>query len=48
VRALSLLKDRAAIPDLFVALDDPSTLVRHWAEQGLEDLGVGMVFFRAE
>lgn len=48
VRALSLLKDQAAIPDLFAALDGSSTLVRYWAERGLEDLGVGMVFFRAE
>jgi HEAT repeat protein len=48
VRALAMLKDQAAIPDLFAALEDPSTLVLHWAERGLEDLGVGMVFFRAE
>lgn len=46
VRALALLKSPAAIPDLFAALDDSSTLVGHWAERGLEDLGVGMVFFR--
>lgn len=45
VRALAMLKDQAAIPDLFAALEDPSTLVLHWAERGLEDLGVGMVFF---
>jgi HEAT repeat protein len=45
VRAMALLRAQAAIPDLFVALDDPSTVVRHWAERGLEDLGVGMVFF---
>jgi HEAT repeat protein len=47
VRAMSLMKDPAAVPDLFAALEDPSTLVRHWAERGLEDLGVGMVFFAA-
>ena len=45
VRAMALMKKPAAIPDLFTALDDPSPLVRHWAERGLEDLGVGMVFF---
>ena len=45
VRAMALLKDQAAIPELFIALDDASTVVRHWAERGLEDLGVGMVFF---
>jgi HEAT repeat protein len=46
VRALALLRSPAAIPDLFAGLDDSSTLVSHWAERGLEDLGVGMVFFR--
>jgi len=45
VRALSLMKNPAATSDLFAALEDPSTLVQHWAERGLEDLGVGMVFF---
>ena len=45
VRALSLMKNPAAATDLFAALEDPSTLVQHWAERGLEDLGVGMVFF---
>ena len=45
VRALSLMKTPAAASDLFAALEDPSTLVQHWAERGLEDLGVGMVFF---
>jgi HEAT repeat protein len=45
VRSLALLKTNEAIPDLFAALEDSSTLVRHWAERGLEDLGIGMVFF---
>jgi HEAT repeat protein len=47
VRAMALMRRPAAISDLFAALDDPSTLVGYWAERGLEDLGVGMVFFRA-
>jgi HEAT repeat protein len=45
VRALALMKNQATIPDLFSALGDSSTLVLFWAERGLEDLGVGMVFF---
>jgi HEAT repeat protein len=45
IRAMALMKTPTAIPDLFAALEDPSALVRHWAERGLEDLGVGMVFF---
>lgn len=45
VRALARAREPHAIPTLFEALEDPSAMVRHWAERGLEDLGVGMVFF---
>lgn len=44
-RALAQMEDPGAIPPLFAALDDPSQLVVHWAERGLEKLGVGMMFF---
>ena len=44
-RAFSKMDDMSVIPTLFAALDDPSPLVVHWAEQGLERLGVGMAFF---
>ncbi|TFH36236.1 MAG: HEAT repeat domain-containing protein [Anaerolineales bacterium] len=44
-RALSMMDDTTVIPPLFAALDDPSPLVAHWAEQGLSRLGVGMTFF---
>lgn len=44
-RALSMMDDPSIIPPLFAALDDPSPLVVHWAEHGLERLGVGMAFF---
>jgi HEAT repeat protein len=44
-RALSQIKDTAAIPALFAALTDPSTMVAYWAEEGLNRQGVGMVFF---
>lgn len=44
-RALALMRDPAAIPALFAALDHDSHLARYWAERGLDDLGVGMVFF---
>ena len=46
VRALALLEDQRAIPALFHALDDESALVSHWADQGLQRMGVGMVFFK--
>ncbi len=48
VRALALVGDQAAISALFEALDDDSILVRHWAEEGLERMGVGMTFFRPD
>ena len=44
-RALSMMDDTAVIAPLFTALDDPSALVVHWAEQGLARLGVGLTFF---
>jgi HEAT repeat protein len=44
-RALSMMDDPSVIPPLFAALDDPSPLVVHWAEQGLTRLGVGITFF---
>jgi HEAT repeat protein len=46
VRALAAIDDPRALPALFAALDDPSPLVGYWAEQGLERLGVGMLFFK--
>ncbi len=46
VRALARVRDRRAIPLLFRLLDDPSPLITQWAEEGLEALGVGMVFFQ--
>lgn len=45
-RALSIIADPAAIPALFAALEDESILVQHWAEEGLEKMGVGQVYFK--
>jgi HEAT repeat protein len=45
-RALALIADTRSIPALFRALDDESALVQHWAEQGLERMGVGQVYFK--
>lgn len=44
-RALALIGDPAAIPALFHALEDESHLVQHWANEGLERLGVGQIYF---
>lgn len=45
-RALAAIEDPQAIHVLFAALNDPSQIVVHWAEQGLERLGIGMTFFK--
>jgi len=44
-RALAMIGDTRAIPALFKALDGESALLEHWAGEGLEKMGVGMVFF---
>jgi HEAT repeat protein len=45
-RALALIGDTRAIPAMFQALDGDSTLLEYWANEGLERMGVGMVFFK--
>lgn len=44
-RALGEIGDPRAIPALFNALDEDSAILEHWAGEGLEKMGVGMVFF---
>jgi Uri superfamily endonuclease len=44
VRALGRIQAQSAIGLLFDMLEDPSYLVRHYAHEALEALGVGMVF----
>jgi HEAT repeat protein len=45
MRALTLIGDTRAIPEMFKALDGDSALLEHWASEGLEKMGVGMVFY---
>lgn len=45
-RALALIADTRSIPALFRALDDDSAIVQHWADHGLERMGVGQVYFK--
>jgi Uri superfamily endonuclease/HEAT repeat protein len=45
VRALGRIRSQAAIGPLFGVLEDSSYLVRHYAHEALEALGVGMLFF---
>lgn len=45
VRALALMEEPEAIAPLFQSIDDPSSMVTYWAEEGLDRLGIGMAFF---
>jgi HEAT repeat protein len=45
VRALASIGDTRAIPVLIKVLDQDSAIMEHWADQGLEKMGVGTVFF---
>ena len=46
VRALALMEEPEAIAPLFQSIDDPSSMVTYWAEEGLDRLGIGMAFFK--
>lgn len=46
-RALAKMEDQETIAILFSALEDSSSIVRYWVEEGLNMLKVGMVFFDA-
>ena len=46
VRALGRVQAQSAIGPLFGLLEDPSYLVRYYAQEALEALGVGMVWLR--
>ena len=48
VRSLARIGDRRAIPVLFGVLDEGSVLMEYWAAEGLERMGVGMVFYKPE
>jgi HEAT repeat protein len=45
-RALAHIKDPSAIPALFMALEDDSMFVSYWADEGLEKMGAGQVYFK--
>jgi HEAT repeat protein len=45
-RALALIGDTSAIPALYRALEDDSVVARHWAEEGLDRMGLGQVYFK--
>lgn len=45
VRALAAIGDYNSVSVLFALLDDDSAIIEYWANQGLEKMGIGMVFF---
>jgi HEAT repeat protein len=47
-RALAEIKDPRAIPGLMKALETDSALLQYWVENGLDKLGLGMVYLKPE
>lgn len=45
VRALAEIQDPTSISTLFKIYQEGSSMMQHWAEEGLTKLGIGMVFF---
>jgi HEAT repeat protein len=48
MRALAELKDHSAIPLMMKAIEEDSAMLRYWAEQGLNGLGLDMVYIKPE
>lgn len=46
MRVLSEVKDHRAIPAMMKALNDDSAVIQHWAREGLERLGLDLVFMK--
>src|SRR5512142_2430623 len=46
MRALAELKDHRSIPLMMKVIENESAMLRYWAEQGLERLGLDMVYIK--
>lgn len=46
MRALAELKDHRSIPLMMKVIEHESAMLRYWAEQGLERLGLDMVYIK--
>lgn len=48
LRALAEIVDFSTIPTLMAALEEDSVMMQHWAEEGLERLGLNMVYVKPD
>jgi len=48
LRAVAEIGDFSAIPTLMAALEEDSAMLQHWAEEGLERLGLNMIYLNPE
>jgi len=48
VRALACIGDPRVVPSLMAALEEDSISMQFWAEEGLERLGLGMVYLKPD
>lgn len=46
LRALAEIKDHRAIPIMMQVMQEDSALLQHWAQEGLERLGLDMVYIK--
>ena len=48
LRALAEIKDHRAIPIMMDVMQEDSSLLQHWAQEGLERLGLDMIYIKPE
>jgi HEAT repeat protein len=46
MRALAEIRDHRAIPTMMQVMDEESVFLQHWAKEGLERLGLDMVYIK--
>lgn len=46
MRALAEIRDHRAIPAMMQVMEEESVLLQHWANEGLERLGLNMVYIK--
>ena len=48
LRALAEIKDHRAIPIMMTVMGEDSSLLQHWAKEGLDRLGMDMIYIKPE